>query len=819
MAFPTNAQELDTVLGTMQTKGASKDEMQLVANEYKKRSAVAANTPPNIEQVGNKLNQLIPGVGDTVKEVAPKVAQEQQIKAKLQEGISPVTTGLQKTFAPTDEQLAEEKSGAEAEMLKSGMNPEDVQAMSKIRGIGEPGIIQKTGRAVVEGLGEAGTGLKEMAMGEGREGYKKLIGGALRTVSAPIGAALSSVPGGETVGQALTPSTYTNFAIDQVGKLMGASPEDIEYWKRETETAADVAGLIAAPKVASKVKEYSGAIKNKLGELKTKVAPDITTKRATELQGVIDKNSPLRKYIEKQEKKGLNPKEEVVNSDVLSGAVDKEGVIRTKQEGGAVSQYTDAIKPAEDVVTKVIEAEGKTLPLKEVQSNLVDSIMNSGLEGEALTKALNAIKSEVEGYKLRAGPDGTIPISLIQKAKINKYSGINYLNEGGKIDKTIAKSLKEMVEKNTSADVKALNAELSKHYSAIGLLEKLDGTRVKGGRLGKYFAKGIGAMAGSGFGPLGAIAGAEIAGALEGRGMSKTFGKPTGKNVELSPLMKSTIEGNQSSKNARLLNTTQSTITTATKNPIDTAIAPTKGKVNKPFKQSEMTQTSLVDKYLQDNGKIINTDEARKLFPEYKGHNAAAVQEKASAVSNAAFDKALKTNQGKDGILYAGGSGVGKSSTINQILPALKDKAAAILDGNLSNYEKALARIETIKAAGKDPKVVYIYRDLVEAFKEGVVKRMINAKDGVRRVVPIDVHIQNHVGSLDTIKKIISNKDLSSVLLDNSLGKGKVAFLSIDKLNNIKYPNNPRAILTSYINKLFDDGKISKAEHQAFLSK
>jgi len=546
---------------------------------------------PNIEDVSGKLNELIPGVGNIVKEVAPKVAQEQQVKQKLQEGISPVSNAL----APVNEDLMAKAQEAQSlntpeyqAALRYVGNPEDA-----VKALAEPNFLQKIGQNVKASGGQAIEGTKQMIGGftQGTEeaktgdigkGFTKAVGGVLGLAGAVPGEVLKTVPGGETIGQALTPSTYTDFAIDYIAKSMGATPEQVQQWKEGVGTAANVAGIIVAPKVAKKGGEVIGKAKETIGKtfeaVKSKVSPDIITKRTTELQGVIDKSSPLRKYISKQQSKGVNPVQEIANSDVLVGAVDKEGVIRTKQEGGAISQYNETLKPAENIVTKIIESEGKNISLKDVQAKLTNDVMDSGLEGNALTKALSSVKAEMEGYKLRANPDGTIPVSLVQKAKISKYSGIDYLNEGGKIDKTIAKSLKELVEQNTSADVKALNAELAKHYSAIGLLEKLDGVRVKGGRLGKYFAKTVGAVVGSHFGPLGSIIGSELAGRMEGKGMSKTFGKETGKSINLSPEMKSAIEG-QSSNNLGNLKTNQSTTITPTKIPIEGNLAPKPKKV------------------------------------------------------------------------------------------------------------------------------------------------------------------------------------------------------------------------------------------------
>jgi len=402
-----------------------------------------------------------------------------------------------------------------------------------------------------------------------------------------------------------------------------AAREALTLYEQAVKTPPSTAGVIGstleAPISAGISKSFELA-KSSLSKgidglqgLKTKVKPDVVTKRSTEIQAVIDQNKPLRTYVEKQNKKGVDVKNEVANTDLLRGAVDKDGVIRTKQEGGAVSQYRDFLKPQEKVVSDILKAEGKTMALKDVEANLTKLVLDSGLEGKALVKALSDIKSEIEGYSLRADSAGNIPVSLINDAKINKYATINYLSDNGVIDKTIARGLKEIVERETkSANVKALNAELAKHYSTIGFLEKLDGVRVKGGRLGKYFAQTIGTVVGSQFGPVGAVLGAELGGRIKGTSMSKTFGKEAGTPLKASTAMEEALA--QSSKSEGSLKASQANTNIVTKIPIDKTIPKSTKKVNKPFKQAETPQTSKTI----GKGTKIPVDEFNRLVKDFE---------------------------------------------------------------------------------------------------------------------------------------------------------------------------------------------------------
>lgn len=309
-------------------------------------------------------------------------------------------------------------------------------------------------------------------------------------------------------------------------------------------------GVLASPlgAVASKYMGYLAGGSAAKGAPKQQLAPadsKVVTKRIADLKKIEGSKANLRTYVAKQSERKFSPADDIAKTDLLKDAVDNTGTIRTKQEGGALEQYNAFIKPQEKVVSQALVAEGKTVPLADVEKALVDAVNKSGLKGASRTAALNQVKKEMAGYRSELKGATEIPVSLIHEAKVDKYANVNYLNEGGRVDKAIAKILKELVEKNTeSVDVKALNDELARHYANIGYLEKLDGAKVEGGKLGKHFATLLGGLVGSSFGPLGTIAGAELAGGLKGKLMSSTFNKPTGGTLKSSEAMTKALQSN-----------------------------------------------------------------------------------------------------------------------------------------------------------------------------------------------------------------------------------------------------------------------------------
>lgn len=283
--------------------------------------------------------------------------------------------------------------------------------------------------------------------------------------------------------------------------------------------------------------------------------------RVKELSKIESDYGKVRKSVNKSESRGFDPKTELAKTDLLQGAVTDKGTLDTTN---AIKKFNEQISPVEDVVSKSIEKEGAVIKISDLEKGLKDAVLNSNLEGAALDVAMSKIDKELSGLRLRMNQSGEIPLSRVHKAKTTKYATIDYLNpEGAKADKVIAKGLKEVVEKNSSADIKKINDDLSKLYSIQDLLEKLNGKKVEGGRLGKYFAKSIGAIAGHPFGPLGTWLGAELGGWIKGEQMASTFGKGGGSINIPDGLVKAAKEANTPRKVMGLLPRSTETSTPA----------------------------------------------------------------------------------------------------------------------------------------------------------------------------------------------------------------------------------------------------------------
>lgn len=312
----------------------------------------------------------------------------------------------------------------------------------------------------------------------------------------------------------------------------------------------------------SKIKPIVDTVSNKLGELKikeqTRKTDQIISKRQQELANIEGSYATTRKANKFSKDQGYESRKRVASTDVLVGAVDNTGTIRTTQPGGAIDQYkAQTLDGAESTVRKNLVRLGEKVKPEVIQAELLKAIDESGLQGKDLTTARRNVAAEIAGYKLKADKQGFIPLELVHDAKISTTKQINYQTppEVAAYRKAVAKGLKKTVENNSSFNTEQVNAEISKYLEDVKLLERLDGKKVKGGKLGKYFSQisgnMIGGIAGAAVGgpagsAIGTIIGGELGGRIRGLQMEKSLGGRTGTTAEKSLILQKAIDTSNS---------------------------------------------------------------------------------------------------------------------------------------------------------------------------------------------------------------------------------------------------------------------------------
>jgi len=243
----------------------------------------------------------------------------------------------------------------------------------------------------------------------------------------------------------------------------------------------------------------------------------------------------------------------------------------------------------------------------------------------------------------------------------------------------------------------------------------------------------------------------------------------------------------------------------------------------KSIEKVVLEQKKLVNNYLKNNGNVINTDEARKEFIDigYNGTNASAVHEASSFLSKKALEKLIDKGKNNKVSFYAGGAGSCKTSTIETLIPDIKSTSDAIIDGNLSNYEKAIKKFDEYLQKSKNVEVAYVYRDPLDAW-DAVIKRMLNNKSEMGRAVKSSTFIENTTGSYKTAKQILLSELMQDPkfkigIFDNSLGKGNAKKMDLEKFNNIKFPSDLNIQLRIITDDYLKKGLITQEQYDILI--
>jgi len=438
-----------------------------------------------------------------------------------------------------------EQNGGDISKYKDEL-PTTAQAMGQVGGVALDLLTAGT-------YGKATAGMKTGVLAKESIPFAKTL---FRTATPALGkvAEIASKPTGIGTVQGIkniTKGAGIGYGFDVTQGLQGTRGED------RTGTSALIPGLgtlIGASLPA--LSEVGASQKN----YKANAVNRIMQKRENELADIEKAYSTLRKLKDFSKDQNQATRKRIASVDVLAGSVDDNGKINTRQAGGAVEQYKKmTIDGAEGVVRKNIEREGSTVNLANVQKELTDKINKSGLEGKDLQLALNNVKKEIAGYRLRADVNGNVPLTVIHDAKVNTYNNTNYLTppEVKKYNKTLANGLKTIVENNSDFNVGQVNDEIGKYLGDIKYLELLDGKIVKGGKLGKYFSQITGniagGMAGGAIGGIpgqiiGTVVGGEIGNRLKSSSLHRMLGGETGNIIEQSAIIKKAIELSKTQK-------------------------------------------------------------------------------------------------------------------------------------------------------------------------------------------------------------------------------------------------------------------------------
>ena len=195
-----------------------------------------------------------------------------------------------------------------------------------------------------------------------------------------------------------------------------------------------------------------------------------------------------------------------------------------------------------------------------------------------------------------------------------------------------------------------------------------------------------------------------------------------------------------------------------------------------------------------EGGKVLNTDVARELSPDYVKNRtlSANVHEPASAFVKRLYAEKLAqpAPEGSSIMFTGGGTGAGKTSSL-KMYPDIAKNAEMIYDTNMNKLESAQQKIDQALKAGRKVDLIYTYRDPVEALVEGSLTRAMRMKGdfGSGRTVPLKEHLRTHTGSRDVMEQLQSayadNPNVRIGIVDNSFGRGNQRISSLQNLPKI----------------------------------
>jgi hypothetical protein len=232
----------------------------------------------------------------------------------------------------------------------------------------------------------------------------------------------------------------------------------------------------------------------------------------------------------------------------------------------------------------------------------------------------------------------------------------------------------------------------------------------------------------------------------------------------------------------------------------------------------------LIASYRERHGIQVGADLARELFPKYGGtvesrlQFALAVQRPASALADLVLEKILSETDGGCALFTAGGTGAGKTTSIVNNIDTFEvlQGASIVFDSNFNSPKPCKRRVDLALQSNCKVVIIYVHRHPVEAYMQGVIPRAQTQG----RTVPILGHLRMHKDSISTFLKVFrayeGNKDVSSLVLNNT-GHEQETFLSgIDALRSVKYDFDHLGFtIQSELKNAFEQGAITQALYEA----
>lgn len=277
--------------------------------------------------------------------------------------------------------------------------------------------------------------------------------------------------------------------------------------------------------VASPVTEAGSLIKSKVGNLtpidSLRGFADAKAKAAIvdEVQNLLKSTKSIGSKTQQASRAGTDLQKTLSDPQVFKGLKVENGKINPDEAIVVTQDRIGALMDAKSSILPKVDEVSSPQPRSEIRAKAVDFINNStasnGDKADAIArmdKQLNAYPEQMKASeidKLRADMRGSARDAKGQLKSDSEYAALEHAARDTVFDIT------DHLPVQNASEYKALNDYIKKMIRTQEFLDKtLRGQVVKGGRLGSNTGKLIGAIAGSGHGPIGTLVTSRIGGVV-----------------------------------------------------------------------------------------------------------------------------------------------------------------------------------------------------------------------------------------------------------------------------------------------------------------
>lgn len=189
-----------------------------------------------------------------------------------------------------------------------------------------------------------------------------------------------------------------------------------------------------------------------------------------------------------------------------------------------------------------------------------------------------------------------------------------------------------------------------------------------------------------------------------------------------------------------------------------------------------------VTDYISRFGNVVNTDNVKLMFSG-KGYDPSseesvrAFHPEAAKLTGKVFDYMLEKAKVGDKVMFmGGGNGSGKSTVAVSL-----DKYAFVMDSTMAGYESSRNGIQKALDKNLDVTVLFVYRNPIDAWKNGVLQRVENGG----HITPASVFANAHVAAKANFEKLAEEyKSNINIVVYESRFNELPLQLNIEELKN-----------------------------------